>query len=55
MSSAAESAMRFESAWNAHDMDAFGLLFHPEADRGAAMPSTGTDRSVASRLCFARR
>lgn len=24
-------AARFEAAWNAHDMDAFGRLFHPDA------------------------
>jgi uncharacterized protein (TIGR02246 family) len=27
----AELARRFEQAWNAHDMAAFGRLFHPEA------------------------
>lgn len=27
----ADVARRFEAAWNAHDMDAFGRLFHPDA------------------------
>ena len=27
----AKIAARFQDAWNAHDMEAFGLLFHPDA------------------------
>ena len=27
----ADIAARFQEAWNAHDMDAFGRLFHPDA------------------------
>jgi len=27
----AEITTRFQEAWNTHDMDAFGRLFHPEA------------------------
>ena len=26
-----EITMRFQEAWNTHDMDAFGRLFHPDA------------------------
>ena len=27
----AEITMRFQAAWNTHDMEAFGRLFHPDA------------------------
>jgi len=31
MTAPAEVAERFQSAWNAHDMEAFGALFHADA------------------------
>lgn len=31
MSAAGDLAKQFETAWNAHDMEAFALLFHPSA------------------------